>query len=278
MIVMHNNPDLDAVMAAWILVRFDQSRYGDATLTFVPAGTTYKNMTVDADPEVTHVDVGWGKFDHHQQGVMGTCASKLVWESLIAEGQVGASDTALKSMVEHALEIDHFADSTWEEARESRFAFTLSEIIPALHRLQIYDNQAVTRAVFIYLDGVYQRLKDIGQAKQAILSGEEFSSAWGRGIAVLTGADDVSKIAQKDGFDIVVIQDPKKGYLKIKLKPGTKRNLDDLYAKITLLEPATKWFYHNSGLMLFNGSDKGAPRETSVLKLQDLVKLIKEVE
>lgn len=278
MLVTHKNPDLDAVMSAWLLVRFDQPRYGDAELAFVPAGGTYKDKPVDSDEEVTHVDVGMGRFDHHQEGIVGTSASYRVWEYLVAQGAVSPSDIPLKEMVEHARDIDNFADSGWGEAREPRFAFTLSEILPALHRLQRYDNEAVVRVGFLYLDGVYQRLKDISQALQAIAEGETFESVWGRSLAARTPADDVSKVAQKRGYELVVTADPAKGYLKIKLKPGNKRDLTPLYDKIVAKESADKWFFHNSHFMLFNGSDKGAPRSPSSLTLEDLVTLIKEVQ
>jgi len=274
---MHKNPDLDAVMSAWLLVRHDQPQYGDASLAFVPAGSTYRHEAVDSDPEVTHVDVGMGKFDHHQKGVTGTCASKLVWQYLVEQGLVSPSDTALAAMVEHALSIDMFLDVSWPEAGESRYAFTLSELIPALHRLQRYDNEAVARAAFLYLDGVYQRLKDLHMAKEAIVKGQEFTSLWGRSLAVWTSADEVTKVAQKQGYDLVAVADPAKGYLKIKLKPGSAKDLTPLYDKIVKLESPAKWFFHNSGLMLFNGSDKGAPKEPSNLTLEDLITLIKGV-
>ena len=275
-IVTHQHPDLDAIMAPWLLVRFDQPTYGDAEFAFIPASTTYKNEPVDSDPDVVHVDVGFGRFDHHQPGVMKTCASELVWEDLVAEGKIAPTDTALGEMIHHALDIDHFRDCFWPEAAEPRFAFTLSEIIPALHRLQLHDNEAVLRMGFVMLDGAYQRLKDIHKGKAAIAAGQELQTAWGKTIVVSTGADDVSKIAQKMGYAMVVIYDSEKGYLKIKLRPDVTRNLDAIYDKIQQLEP-DRWFYHNSGLMLFSGSDKGAARQPTQLTVEDLVKIIKGV-
>jgi len=274
-IVMHRNPDLDAMMAGWLLIRFDSAHYGDAELTFIPAGSTYKNVAVDTDPHVTHVDVGFGKFDHHQPGAKKTCASKLVWEELVSQGLISPSDTGVSAMVAHAYQIDHFDDCFWKEATEPRFAFTLAEIIPSLHRLQTLDNAAVARAGFLYLDGVYQRLKDWEKGKQAIAMGSEFESLWGKGIVVVTGADDVSKVAQRAGYDIVVVHDPEKGYLKIKLKPDVKLNLDRLYVKITTRESKKRWFYHNSGLMLFSGSDKGSAKEKTELTPADILEMIR---
>ncbi len=278
MIVTHKNPDLDAIMSCWLLVRFDQPRYGDAALAFIPARTTYRDQPVDSDPDVVHVDVAYGRFDHHQVGAPKTCASKLVWEDLVAQNLVSPTDTALAAMVEYSLDIDLFQDCFWPEAQHDRFTFMLAEIIPAMHHLQIYDNEAVARMVFGYLDATYQRLKDWEKSKQAIKDGQEFSSVWGRGIVVETGADDVSKLAQRQGYTMVIVHDSEKGYLKIKLRPDTPRNLDELYAKITSRESPNRWFYHNSGLMLFSGSDKGSAKEKTELRPDDILKYIKEIK
>jgi len=273
-IVTHIHPDLDAIMSAWMLVRFDQSRYGDAKFEFVPAPTTYKNLPPDNDPDVVHTDVGGGKFDHHRPGGFATCAAKLVWEELIAEKLVSEDNLPLKQMIEMAYEVDTFADCYWPGTDSPRMALMLHEIIPALHRLQTHDNEAVLRMVFVYLDAVYQRLKDWERGKEAIMEGTEFESAWGKGIAVTTAADHVRKTAQKMGYAIVVISDTQKGYLKIKTAPGVKLSLQSLYDKITARENPERWVYHNSADMLFSGSDKGRLQERTVLHLNDLLEMI----
>ena len=156
-------------------------------------------------------------------------------------------------------------------------AMMLHEIIPALHRLQLYDNEAVLRMVFVYLDATYQRLKDWAKGKEAVNEGTEFESIWGKGITVTTAADDVSKIAQKMGYAIVVISDTQKGFLKIKTAPNVKVPLQALYDKICLRESPERWVYHNSGHMLFSGSDKGQLKQRTELHLNDLIEMIKEV-
>lgn len=274
LIVTHIHPDLDAIMSAWLLVRFNQPQYGDASFEFVPAPTTYKNLPPDNDPNIAHVDVGGGKWDHHKPGGFSTCASKLVFEDLVAENLVSQEDEALKEMVETAFEIDTFKDCYWPGTDSPRMAFMLHEIIPALHRLQTHDNEAVLRLVFVYLDGVYQRLKDWERGKEAINEGEEFESSWGKGVVVKTAADDVSKIAQKMGYQIVIIEDIKHGYLKIKTAPAVTMPLITLYDKIAQREDKNRWVYHNSGHMLFSGSDKGEKKEKSSLFASDLLEII----
>lgn len=275
LIVTHIHPDLDAIMASWLLVRFDQLRYGDAKFEFVPAPHTYKDLPPDNDPKIVHVDVGGGKFDHHKPGGFNTCASKLVWEELVAEKLISEDDEPLKEMIAIAMEIDTFKDCYWPGTDSPRMALMLHEIIPALHRLQTHDNEAVLRMVFVYLDAVYQRLKDWAKGREAINEGKEFESAWGHGIVVTTAADDVSKTAQKMGYDIVVISDESKGHLKIKTAPNVQLPLKAIYDKISLREDRERWVYHNSGHMLFSGSDKGALKEKTQLHVADILAIIK---
>ncbi len=277
MIVTHIHPDLDAIMSSWLLVRFNQPQFGDAKFEFVPAPTTYKGLPPDNDPNIVHLDVGMGKFDHHKPGGFTTCASKLVWEELVAEGLISPTDEALKTMVDIALDVDTFQDCYWPGTEHARMSLMLHEIIPALHRLQTHDNEAVLRMVFVYLDGVYQRLKDWQKGKEAVNEGEEFESAWGKGIIVTTAADDVSKTAQKMGYDIVVISDTQHGHLKIKTAPGVELPLKPIYDKIVEREDSERWVYHNSGHMLFSGSDKGEQKERTTLHLNDLLEMIKGV-
>lgn len=274
LIVTHLHPDLDAIMSSWLLVRFNQPQYGDAKFAFVPAPQTYKGLPPDNDPNVVHLDVGAGKFDHHKPGGFVTCAAKLVWEELVAEKLIADEDESLKTLVDIAYEVDTFADCYWPGTDSPRMALMLHEIIPALHRLQLYDNEAVMRMVFVYLDAAYQRLKDWEKGKEAVNEGKEFESAWGKGIIVTTAADDASKTAQKMGYDIVVIFDPQKGYLKIKTAPAVKLPLKVLYDKICKRENPERWVYHNSGHMLFSGSDKGQLKERTQLTLNDLTEMI----
>ncbi len=106
------------------------------------------------------------------------------------------------------------------------------------------------------------------------MEGEEFESVWGKGIAVKTEADDVSKIAQKMGYMIVVLYDTKRGYLKIKTAPAVNLPLQALYDKILKREKPERWVYHNSGHMLFSGSDKSSLQEKTQLHMSDILDMI----
>lgn len=276
-LVTHKNPDLDAITSLWLFIRFDQSHYGDAKLEFIPASTTYKNLPVDSDPDVVHVDVGFGRFDHHMPGGYTTCGSKLVYEHLVAQGIVSPSDIALKQMAEFALSIDRFEDSGWDEPLAIRYAFTLHEVIPSLHILQTMDNEAVTRYVFVYLDGVYQRLKQVIKAQEEIVSGTQFTWSKGKGLAILSGNSEVIKIAQKQGYSLVILKHPDYGHMRIKAVPEKNIDLTPLYDKIMKFDRPDQWFLHPSKQMLLNGSDKSSPKDPTTLGISEVVDLAKEV-
>ena len=74
-IVIHFNPDLDAITGAWIIKRFLKG-WKKAEIAFVPAGELYQDMPVDSNPEILHVDTGLGELDHHQTDEY-ICAAQL---------------------------------------------------------------------------------------------------------------------------------------------------------------------------------------------------------
>lgn len=276
-IVTHIHPDLDAIMSCWLLVRFDQPRFGDAKLAFVNAGETYKGEMVDGDNDVVHVDTGRGVFDHHQPGVTKTCAAKLVMEHLVNGGQIDEDNEPVKDMVAYALDIDHFLDLYWPDTNNPRYAFMLHEIIPALHALQIYDDEAVTRMAFAYLDATYQKLKERQKGKEVIEEAQEFESVWGKGVAIEGEIDDLSKQAQRMGYKIVVVYNPKKLYMKVKTAPDVKTDLRLLYDKIAAIEGPDMWFYHNSGHIILTGSDKGGPKAPTTMTIDKMLSIIKSI-
>ncbi len=77
-IVTHISPDFDGIPAIWLLRKF-HPEFKSARVELVPAGdNTFGNQPVDSDPDVLHVDVGGGKFDHHKTNEF-TCGAKLIF-------------------------------------------------------------------------------------------------------------------------------------------------------------------------------------------------------
>ncbi len=277
LIVMHHHPDLDAIGAGWLLVRFREQDFGQAGFAFVPAGQTYKQTIVDLDPNVVHVDTGGGKFDHHDSKRTHLSATLLVYQDLVKHQPRLSEDEALGLLVDFINEIDHFGEYYWPEPLHPRYAFILSNVTTSLHALNRFSNEEVVDLVFTYLDASYQYLKDFVKAKTEISQGQKFESLWGQSLAVKSGADSLMKIAQMMGFNLVVRQDPKTGFTKIKTAPKKELNLQALYDKILQRDKAENWFYHPSGHMLINGSSKNDQVKPTSLSLEEIVQMIKNL-
>ncbi len=278
LIVMHHHPDLDAIGAGWLLVRFRGDEFAEASFAFVPAGQTYRNEIVDSDPNIIHVDTGGGKFDHHDEKRTELSATLLVYQDLIQKQSHLRQDKALRLLVNFINEIDHFGEYYWPDSLNPRYAFMLSSITTALHALNRLSNEEVVKHVFTSLDAVYQYLKDYVKAKEEIEEGKVFESKWGKGVAIESGGDSVMKIAQMMGFNVVVRKDPRTGFTKIKTAPKDGLDLRELYDKILQLEDSDRWFFHPSGHMLINGSSKNKAVKPSKLKLEQLVEIIKNLK
>lgn len=275
LIVTHHHPDLDAIFAAWLLKTFLKEEYGEAAFAFVPAGQTYKNKPVDADGDVVHVDTGGGRFDHHDKERQEMSAGELVYNHLVEKQPHLGEEKALMWMSEFVTEIDHFGEYFWPEPLNIRYAFMLSSIVPSLHLLGEYSNKEVVEMVFVMLDGVYKLLKDYQKAKEDIEKGREVeSSEWGRMLVLESGADSAMKVAQKMGYDVVLRKDPRTGFVKIKSAPKPEIDLEPLYDKIAAAEKSDRWFFHPSGHMILNGSNKNPESEPTSLELEEIVEMI----
>ncbi|MBI2641755.1 hypothetical protein HYW87_04150, partial [Candidatus Roizmanbacteria bacterium] len=118
-IVTHISPDLDSITAIWLVKKFYPG-WDDATLTFVPAGTTLEGKNPDQDPNVLHVDTGLGKFDHHQTDEY-TSATKRLYEYLLEKNLVPEkSVAALERLVELVNDIDHFGEVNYPDPTSDR--------------------------------------------------------------------------------------------------------------------------------------------------------------
>ena len=108
-IVTHIGPDLDAITSIWLAKTFLPA-WEEASLAFVPAGATLEGKPPDDNPEILHVDTGFGTFDHHQTDA-DTCAAKLVLEYLLEQNEIKKSlQEPLLRMIEVVKDFDHFRE------------------------------------------------------------------------------------------------------------------------------------------------------------------------
>lgn len=283
LIVTHHSPDLDAIASVWLLKRFDSQDFADAKISFVDPGETIspevvKSLGFEMD-QVTHTDTGLGKFDHHQpeRAHQRICATSLVYDHICEIQPDKKDDQALAALSEYVTNIDHFGEVHWPEASLPRFAFTLPELIHGLELLELHDDDSQLHFGFTCLDSAYATLKQFFKAHDLLAEkAVRFELPIGNCVAIETANDDVIKLAQKQGVDLVIKKDDHTGHVRIKARPDTEFTLEALAEKVKALEPDVNWYYHPGGKMLLNGSRKHRHQNPSSLSLEQLITLTKE--
>ncbi len=283
-IVTHHAPDLDAIGATWLLKRFDSQNFAEAKIYFVNPGDTISPAQLKEIgfrlEQVTHVDTGFGDFDHHQlkRSSQKICASSLVYEYLLTVYPDYDQDETLKELVEFITSIDHFEEVYWPEPADNRYCFMLHELIRGHECVDLHNDDSQMHFGMQCLDYAYASLKQTIKAKEIIATkGLEFNIKLGKCLAVASRNNDVVKQAQKMGFALVIKKDSVIGHMNIKVRPDIKMNLSALYEKILAEDKEGSWFYHNNGKMLINGSRKHRDQKPTPLSLTQVVAMIKEL-
>ncbi len=282
LIVTHHAPDLDAITSVWLLKRFDSQHYADAKVAFVRAGHSIDEKElakyeVEAE-DVTHVDTGLGEFDHHQddRGKQRLSAASLVFEHICKIQPDKKTDEALSYLVEFVTGIDHFEEIFWPEPEHERYDFMIHSLIRGIEYLEPHNDDSQLQFGFTCLDSVYHVLKQHLKAREILHERkEEFTVNNLRCCGIETNNEEVVKVAQKAGFQVVIRKDPDEGHIRIKARPDAEIDLKYLAEAISKIDTEGEWYYHPSGKMLLNGSRK--KRHTaSPLSLEQVIKLMKE--
>ncbi len=284
LIATHHAPDLDAVTAVWLLKRFHAQDFADAKIGFVNPGE--KMSLEDAQAygsqlhEITYVDTGYGKFDHHQpeRAQQKICAATLVYDHVCEIHPDLKDDQALKTIVDLANDVDHFGEINWPKAQHPRYLFMIHDLIRGHEYTDPHNDDSQMHFGFQCLDNAYATLTQHFKALEIIKNkGQEIAIKDGKALALLTRNDDTIKVAQKQGYLLVARKDPKLGHIRIKAQPDAPFNLDELEKRISEEDKKGTWFYHGSGKMLLNGSKKNRDQVPSPLTLEQVVILIKEI-
>ncbi|MBI3577046.1 chromate resistance protein [Candidatus Gottesmanbacteria bacterium] len=273
-IVTHIGPDVDAICAIWLVKTFFPG-WEEASLAFVPAGKTLKDLAPDEDPEIIHVDTGFGKFDHHQSDA-DTCAARLVYEEIASQN---GEDAALDRLTKVVNEIDHFREVFFPDPTNDVWDISLPATIDGWRLLYSDDPLKIVALGMDVLDGIYKTFQNkVWAEKELREKGVEFSTKWGKALGVETTNDETVHLAQKMGYAVVVRKDPKKGYLRIKSLPKKEIDLTSLYEQLKSEEPEATWFLHASRHMVLNGSTKNPDFRPSQKSLAAVIDLLKKMQ
>lgn len=284
LIVTHHAPDLDAIAATWLLKRFDAQHFADAKIGFVNPG---EKMNLEQAEEfgsqlheITYVDTGFGQFDHHQpdRAMQKVCAATLVLEHVCDLHPDEKDNLALQAVVKHVNEIDHFEEINWPEPQSERYLFMIQELIRGHEYTDPHNDESQLHFGFQCLDNAYASLTQHFKALEIIrIKGQEIPIQGGKALALSTRNDDVIKVAQKQGYLLVIRKDPKLGSIRIKARPDSALDLTQLYQRILAADKTGTWFFHGSGKMLLNGSQKNRDQQPSPLTLEQIIVLIQEL-
>lgn len=228
------------------------------------------------DPDIITVDTGGGEFDHHETGDKNKCASSLVLDYLVAHGFV--SDlyaTPLRRITDIVLEVDHFREIFWEKPDNDRYLFFLEEMIGGLKLLWQNQDARILKFGMEALDAVYQKMQFKVKAEAEIEKGMVFDAKGMRALALETINDEVLKLAQKKGFQVVIRRDPRKGYVRIKTIPNNKVDLTAVYSALQKKDRQATWFLHASKCIVLNGSTKNPNMVATKLQLPEIVDIVK---
>ncbi len=285
LIVTHHAPDLDAITSVWLLKRFDSQRYASAKVAFVNPGDTISLEEAEKEfncqlHEITHVDTGLGEFDHHQteRASKEICAATLVFDYLKEVRPEIVDDFALKEIVKIVVDVDHFGEIDWPEAKESRFVFTLHELIHGHESVEPHNDDSQLHFGMSALDCAYAEMTNRLKAEEIIQTkGVEFEIGEGKCLGLETQNDETIKLAQVKGYVLAVRKDSEYGHIRIKVRPDASFNLEKLYQAIKEIDQKATWFYHASGKMLLNGSIKHRNQIASSISLQGIIHLIQKL-
>jgi hypothetical protein len=271
-IVAHIGPDLDAIAAIWLVKTFFPG-WEEAMLAFVPAGTTLEGKSPDDNPEIVHVDTGFGKFDHHQTDA-DTCAALLVYEEV---KKVHGADPAMERMLTVVNDVDHFREVFFPNPTADFWDLGLVTQIDGW-RLIYGDNPIkIVDLGMQALDGIYKTFQNkVWAEKELKEKGVEFETEWGKGIGVETTNDEVVHLAQKMSYAVAVRKDPNKGYLRIKSLPKDEIDLTAVYNTLKAAEPDATWFLHASRHMVLNGSSKNPDMRPTKKTLAQIIDVLRK--
>ncbi len=275
-IVTHQHPDFDACASVWLVSKYIPG-FSTADIEFVPAGKTLPGEIADYNNNVIHVDTGFGKFDHHHLEEK-TSAAERIYNYLIENKLIKNKDKeALSRLVDLVTFIDNFQEIHLENPDADYHDMCLYELIEGLNLIEPNDHKVLEFAL-LGIDAFFTVLKQKVKAEAEMKLGKEIKINGYKTLVIETSVEQAVRIAQKQGFELVVRKDKKSGRIRIKARPDSSINLKKAYEKVVSCDPegSKNWFFHKSGKMLLNGSSKNPTIKPTTLSLESVVNLLKE--
>mgnify|MGYP001585746671 FL=1 len=125
------------------------------------------------------------------------------------------------------------------------------------------------------MDGILVSFKIRIAAEEALKTGIQFQTHWGKTIAIETATNGVMKLALKSGYKLVARRNPETGMVRIKSAPLKDINLTSVYERLKRVDSQATWYFHPSGHMVLNGSLRNPTMRPSKLKLEEVITILK---
>lgn len=185
---------------------------------------------------------------------------------------------AVGRMVKVVVDIDHFKEVFRKDPLADYHEFDLAGILDGL-KLQFpgqddYYVEFVSKCLDAVLHGFENR---IWAEKEIRENGKKFETRFGKGMGLETINDSVVKLAQKMGYVIVARKDPRKGYVRIKVRPDSKIDLTLACEKLKKIDPSATWYLHISKKMLLNGSVKNPKMRPTKLGIDEIIRVLEKI-
>ncbi len=299
---------MDAITSVWLIKKYLPG-WDSPIVKFVPAGERLTSSKFPSsvgrqvqssklndvleeigEDEIVHVDTGLGPLDHHQTSSDKVCGASLTFDFVkriqnskfkiqnLESKKWDDKMEAVERMVRVIVDIDHFKEIFRKDPLADYHEFDLAAILDGLKLEFPGQDDLYVVEISKCLDAVLHGFENRIWAEREIKeNGKEFQTRFGRGMGFETINDSVVKLSQKMGYVIAVRKDPRKGYVRIKVRPDSKIDLTLVYENLRKIDPDATWYLHISKKMLLNGSVKNPKMRPTKLKIGEIIKVLEKI-
>lgn len=293
-LVMHREPHLDEICAAWLLIMFGGEKFPgakEAGIVFEGAGgEDLQGLSAnDLEEEgIVLIGVGGSRFDEHpgptRFGREDECTSTLVARELGIE-----NDPALQGILKFVKNSDlHAGNHPWD----------LANLIKAMHSANTAPEDVINFGVMALSAKHAEQVKFLAAQKEDVVI-EEVKGPGDRQLKIfsgITGNDRFSASCRNQGAAVVIQQQPS-GNVQISTNKKFGLVMRDTVQVLRIEEQkakgqvittdwqalasegkvngANEWYYQPEGEMILNGSSScpNTPTHLSLDRIREIVKI-----
>lgn len=297
--VVHKYPDLDCFAALWLMKKFGGKKFTgveSAFVKFLPINEV--NAEELAKENIITLDVGGGRFDHHQLSVgqENWCAAVLVARYLEVD-----SDPALAKLLEFVQRKDVRGEGIKSKDYIDQ-VFHVATVADNLNSLYPEWPEKVQEIMFEIFDSHYHTEKDwFSILEQMVNAYKAITKKGERIILINSNSPKATRASRFMKYDACVVQDPITKSVVIQWGPGIdglkklkkEKMIVTVATQLRLIESYFKqscednnlskiaetgehcgWLLHESLNFVLNGSPKNPPKEPTIIPPKVIVEMV----